>query len=288
MSAGPVRHQLGLPPKLPRHWPVVMVLAGAICVSLAAGVVGYIAGEIHSRMRLITFARETGKALQVRDPQALQTALAELERQRASLVRQPEARILMAKAYLRAAAVLPRQQPYREQAFSEIKAAKRHASALADNPGLERDLTDLESMVLMDLDRHQQAKAAFDRLQAGLDKMSPAARRLEEIQFSNNLAYLLASSPDPRVRDPEAALALAEKVIKSDQLLPGQRHTTEVAAYLDTLAEAMFASGKPEEAVRIQRSALALAQTPHLVVYLKHYEKYAKAAKEAAPKRQVK
>src|SRR4029077_7080813 len=65
----------------------------------------------------------------------------------------------------------------------------------------------------------------------------------------NNLAFLLATSTDPKVRNPKEAVAVAEKAVGVEADTP---------AYLDTLATAYFEAGQPDKAAETERRALAL------------------------------
>ncbi len=76
-------------------------------------------------------------------------------------------------------------------------------------------------------------------------------------QVLNNLAWLLATSEDPRLRDPVRALMLARLAARLE----------ESSAILDTLAECYFVNGYPAEAVEAGRRALALAKGDR-----RHYE----------------
>lgn len=67
----------------------------------------------------------------------------------------------------------------------------------------------------------------------------------------NGLAWLLATSRDPRLRDGREAVRLAERACQ----LTGYREAT----ILDTLAAAYAEAGHPEDAVRIATAALVLA-----------------------------
>jgi tetratricopeptide (TPR) repeat protein len=66
-----------------------------------------------------------------------------------------------------------------------------------------------------------------------------------------NAAWLMATSPDPKVRNVELALSAAKKAME----LGGERS----ARTLDTLAAATAAVGRHEEAADLQRQALKLA-----------------------------
>ena len=64
----------------------------------------------------------------------------------------------------------------------------------------------------------------------------------------NNLAWLLATSADPVLRDPERALALAQQAI-----------ALKKAPHIwDTLAESFFQNGRLEEAIAAEEQALAM------------------------------
>ena len=68
----------------------------------------------------------------------------------------------------------------------------------------------------------------------------------------NNLAWLLATSPDASLRDPAEALRLAEGLL-SEAREPS-------ANVLDTLAAAYAAAGRFDEAIRSAEQAVALAE----------------------------
>ena len=63
----------------------------------------------------------------------------------------------------------------------------------------------------------------------------------------NNLAWLLATSDDPRLRDTKRALVLAKKAVALE-------HSP---VYLDTLAEAYYVNGYREEAVQTMKEAFS-------------------------------
>lgn len=65
----------------------------------------------------------------------------------------------------------------------------------------------------------------------------------------NNLAWLLVTAPDEKLREPERALALAKKAVALDKS----------AIYLDTLAEAYYVNGYRNEAVKAIDEAIAVA-----------------------------
>jgi tetratricopeptide (TPR) repeat protein len=91
----------------------------------------------------------------------------------------------------------------------------------------------------------------------------------DQPQVLNNLAWLLATCPDERLRDPVLALALARRAARRDP-----------SAYiLDTLAECYFANEEYELAVEAGRRALALAEGDR-----SHYEAQLRRFTQAAEK----
>jgi tetratricopeptide (TPR) repeat protein len=66
----------------------------------------------------------------------------------------------------------------------------------------------------------------------------------------NNLAWILATSEEEAIRDPSRALLLAERAV-------AQKRT---AVYLDTLAEAYYANGEIQEAVKVIQEAIDVAK----------------------------
>jgi tetratricopeptide (TPR) repeat protein len=68
---------------------------------------------------------------------------------------------------------------------------------------------------------------------------------------ANNLAWILATATDPALRDPEAAIGLAERALK-EQAPPDPN-------YLDTLAASYAAAGRLDDAIRAQQRAVQVA-----------------------------
>ena len=71
----------------------------------------------------------------------------------------------------------------------------------------------------------------------------------ENVHALNNLAWLLATCPDERFREPERSLKLARQAVSFEQ----------EAHILDTYAEALFLNGRYAQALEAARRALALA-----------------------------
>jgi rhomboid protease GluP len=84
----------------------------------------------------------------------------------------------------------------------------------------------------------------------------------------NNLAWLYATCEDSKWRDPRAALEHARRAVELTQW--------KEPRFIDTLAEANYASGSYQEAVRIQ--SLALQLDPDDPEFQEHMARYRKAA----------
>jgi Zn-dependent protease with chaperone function len=65
----------------------------------------------------------------------------------------------------------------------------------------------------------------------------------------NNLAWILVTAPDAQLRNKEEALALAKRAVAIERS----------AMFLDTLAEALYANGFVQEAVKTSKEAISLA-----------------------------
>ena len=78
----------------------------------------------------------------------------------------------------------------------------------------------------------------------------------------NNLALLLATSKNARVRNPQEAIALATKAVAA----------ANNPDYLDTLAAAYFAAGQTDKAVETEQKALAMS--PGNDAYKESLQKY--------------
>jgi tetratricopeptide (TPR) repeat protein len=95
------------------------------------------------------------------------------------------------------------------------------------------------------------------------------ALRLEPgfAEAHNNLAWLYATCDERNYRDPRAALDHAQQAVNLTQWKQGE--------FIDTLAEAHFANGDYQQAVEIQKKALAL--DPDNKELQEHMARYRKA-----------
>jgi tetratricopeptide (TPR) repeat protein len=98
----------------------------------------------------------------------------------------------------------------------------------------------------MSLSRQHRAAEAVTHLQAAV-RLKP-----DWVEAVNNLAWLLATHPDDRIRDRAAALRLASHAAEVT-------HGKDVAV-LDTLAAAFAETGRFDDAVRTSRRAIHLAR----------------------------
>ena len=88
----------------------------------------------------------------------------------------------------------------------------------------------------------------------------------------NNLAWLLLTVDDPVLRAPAEALLLAKRAVVIEPL----------AQYLDTLAEAYWQNGYPEQAVLAEKRAVA-QRPPNRQYYLLQLRKFESAARRSPP-----
>jgi rhomboid protease GluP len=90
----------------------------------------------------------------------------------------------------------------------------------------------------------------------------------QDAAVHNNLAWLYATSEDEQFRNPQGALEHAEKAVELSQW--------RQAAFIDTLAEALYVNGRYDEAVKTQTRALKLEPDNHELQ--DHLARYRKAA----------
>jgi tetratricopeptide (TPR) repeat protein len=131
--------------------------------------------------------------------------------------------------------------------FSPLKQKMTYAALenvlqeqVSENPA---DLSLYENLAMLyhKMEDYGKAKEVYERILA-LDPDRPVSL--------NNLAWLLATSDDPRLRDPKRALVLAKRAVSVER----------IPVYLDTLAEAYFVNGYGQEAVQTMREALSKAK----------------------------
>lgn len=90
----------------------------------------------------------------------------------------------------------------------------------------------------------------------------------------NNVAWQYATSADPAIRNPKAALECARKAVDLEKDHPNPNH-------LDTLAEALYVNNQPEDAVKTELQTIPLAPSGEKDAFEKRLEKYRLALKNA-------
>jgi membrane associated rhomboid family serine protease len=90
----------------------------------------------------------------------------------------------------------------------------------------------------------------------------------------NGVAWTYATSPDPAIRNPIAALDYARKAITLESDHPDPNH-------IDTLAEAYYANGRYEDAVKMEQHAIAAASPQNRSDFQKRLERFERASKES-------
>jgi tetratricopeptide (TPR) repeat protein len=144
------------------------------------------------------------------------------------------------------------------------KAQQIFADVLGKNPKTTEEQRSLaaDRVLLADLDAQQ-------KLYGDAIRNYQEALRLEPgfAEAHNNLAWLYATCDDPQYRNPKAALAHATFAVNLTQW--------KEADFIDTLAEANYVNGNYQEAVEVQKKALALE--PDNTEFQEHMARYRRA-----------
>jgi len=90
----------------------------------------------------------------------------------------------------------------------------------------------------------------------------------------NNVAWVYATSTDPAIRNPAAALEYAGRAVELGKDDPNPNH-------LDSLAEAFYVNDQPEEAVKTEMQAIELASPSQKTGFDKQLAKYRLALKNS-------
>ncbi|MBU4353037.1 MAG: tetratricopeptide repeat protein, partial [Nanoarchaeota archaeon] len=104
------------------------------------------------------------------------------------------------------------------------------------------------------LEKYEDAMEAYERI----IEIAP-----NQAVSLNNLAWLLVTAPNEGLRDKARALELAKKAVALERS----------PVFLDTLAEAFYANGFRQEAVKIIKEAITL-ETGNTDYYEKQLEKF--------------
>lgn len=273
-----------LPPR-PRIRSRLAMTAGAgLIVSLAALLAGWTAGSLHRRLRSHSMRSDLAGTLGEGDMDASLATLEELRRDDPDDFR---LHALAAEAHMRAARGSASPEIHREYALEAVRTAWNTAGeefagdggvtvgVLAGNETLfELRLTMAD--ILSETGHERDALAAYEELLDALEHPSAALRPMLAATARNNAAYFLLVADDENLRDPDRALALAVACIETSP------EASSSPILLDTLAFAYYAVGNVEQALTVQRRALATCPTEELPVLLEHYDTFREEAEEAS------
>ena len=260
------RELLGLPPVNRYRSPrLLKLLFAALIVFLAASGVGRLLGmriQTQQQQNTISSFQSIGQNY---DPAKILVVLKQLKVQAAG--GNAEAKLLYSFACSYAAQFFPDYTAWLGEALLQI------------NLALDKDFSQLEirnAAILQQCGLFFELgdeEAAFESIK-GLNKGKSREQLLnmnpEKAEGGSNYynlyAYMLATAQDPALKDPEFALKLIKKIIT----LPAGRN----AAYLDTLAEAYFAVDRRDDALRVQKFALAKSEYDSLWSLTEHYQHF--------------
>ena len=119
------------------------------------------------------------------------------------------------------------------------------APYLAEGVGIKPELGDIYGKLGLLLDGRGSTAQAIACYREGL-RVRPG-----QVEIANNLAWILATNPDPRLRDGNEAIRLAEQACKSSGY--------KLALVVGTLAAAYAEAGRFSQAVTAAEQAIALA-----------------------------
>ena len=142
----------------------------------------------------------------------------------------------------------------------EVEAAKWMQKA-ADQ-GLAAGQFGLGSMYAHGKGVPQSASEAANWYRKAVEQGDPAAM--------NNLAFLLATTTDSKLRNPKEAVGIAQKAVAAEPDQP---------AYSDNFGHVLFEAGQPDKAAETERRALSLK--PDDPNYKKALEKYDAASQRS-------
>jgi tetratricopeptide (TPR) repeat protein len=280
------RRQLGLPARGAIFPKPLRRFVGVLFVVTFASVLGLMAQKGREYAEEKIFDKALQEFWNTDDPVRVE----ELARRiRGMGMDSAETRFQTASCLNRAANILPDERLWQSEALNLAELAqiqfRENGAGVKSLPNTDFFCTLLITGLLLDLG---QDKLALQKL-ADIDEkdLLVAAEREDGAecleQYFNLKAYVLSSSSDPDVRDPDKAMEAIEKVIPGDW-----REGEYDEAYLDTLAECYYVNNQPEKAVEVQKVALAQARETDLAVFVEHYRKYAAAADKKKEKLQNK
>lgn len=102
---------------------------------------------------------------------------------------------------------------------------------------------------------------ALEDLARAVELANDTSHQYEKLLYTNSLARLLATCPEPRYRDGTRAVTLAEEIIATAQSTFDKDNGAQtLARFKDTLAAAYVEVGRSTEAVSVMRQAIDLLE----------------------------
>ena len=264
------REECGLPPVAGARRFGVALKAVFLLAGLVAA--GWLAGRFTAGWRehwLSSLPAMVGQA----DPGAVPALLERGRMYVSGLPGKPRMRRDLAIAVMQAAPRAPRRLGYYANAANLFDGL---GSFESESPEGNFFAALLASEAYAELGGYTKAFACLERADAALKLFGNKERQASfRLLLVNAQAYYLVTAPGDGGRDPGKALDLAQLMVSSRDQLPGGGHASDSAAFLDTLACALFANGRTDRAVSTQAYALGLAGSAELTELLRHHDDFA-------------
>ncbi len=249
---------------------------------LAVAGIGWVAGSITARWRIMTLASIPRQVALSDNPAEKARILAKGRVLATALKNDPRAVLSFGEACLFAADDAPRQTGYFANAAVLLAGLGQR---LADEPQYAFWAESHYAQALSEIGRNAEALAALARADKALSKMPDGVvQRALRLTLVNHQAYILATAASRHIRNPEKALHLAQVMISAKDVAITGEMPSASAAFVDTLAAAWFAAGQVQKALETQTLALGLAKPGDISVYLEHYDLYAQTSLISSPR----
>jgi tetratricopeptide (TPR) repeat protein len=167
------------------------------------------------------------------------------------------------KAHLVLATILGGDPPTRQESLPHLKL---YLQNVARTPAASPDIARAYLQLADFHGRMNQESQAISAYEDGL-KVEP-----ENSVILNNAAWLYATASDTSLRNPQKALAYAQKAVAITK--------EEKSTFLDTLGESFYANGRFDEAIAAEKKAIALS--PDSDLYADQLKKFQKGKQNAA------
>ncbi len=261
------RELLGFQTQKQYHLPkFIKILGAALIVFLLATGIGELLGrELQQHQSYSTFINFQTLFTTHNIPESLDI----LKKMKRQAPNSPETTILYAQACQYAATIMPYPGKWLQESLLQLRLLNRDNIT---SPEIHAQLLISEASVLLDLKRDTEALTTIRKLNNHLSQEQLLQANPAQVEggttYYNTYAYILATTTDPKLKDPKLALELIKKVV----IEPGGNSP----AYLDTLAEANFINNKITAAIQAQRLALAQCDYPSLWILTEHFQEFNK------------